>query len=459
LLVSDVLSLLASLGLVEWVFGADGPQGTLGGRAEPTALVASLPVWVAVASLYGLYRHDETYPNHSTADDVIGVFHMVTVCVWLVYVVTLVTGLARPEPAKLVAFWLLAVLLVSGGRALTRGAARRSRLSPERALVVGAGEVGQRIARKLQQHPEYGVEVVGLVDDGTGKRADGAVPVLGGIEQIRALLTAYAIERVVVSFPSADDRRVLELIRAIDRLGINIDIVPRLFEVVSPTADLHNVEGVPLISLHRPGLSPSGRFVKRAADLSLAGLGLVLLLPLFAVVVAAIKLDSPGPVLFRQIRIGRYGRPFRIAKFRTMVADAELRKAELAHLNKYVHVDGDGRMFKIVGDPRITRVGRFLRRYSIDELPQLLNVIAGDMSLVGPRPLIAEEDSHITSWARARLDLRPGITGPWQVQGRNDIPFDEMIVLDYHYVTRWSPAEDLRLLLRTIPAAHGPRAA
>ncbi len=161
-----------------------------------------------------------------------------------------------------------------------------------------------------------------------------------------------------------------------------------------------------------------------------------MLAPVLAVIAVAIKLDSPGPVFFRQVRMGRGDRTFRIWKFRTMTADAELRKAELAHLNK--HADGDDRMFKIPDDPRVTRVGRFLRRTSIDELPQLLNVLAGEMSLVGPRPIILDEHRHVEGWATRRLDLRPGVTGLWQVLGRDDIPFGEMVELDYQYVTSWS---------------------
>jgi lipopolysaccharide/colanic/teichoic acid biosynthesis glycosyltransferase len=162
-------------------------------------------------------------------------------------------------------------------------------------------------------------------------------------------------------------------------------------------------------------------------------------------------------VFFRQVRIGQADQTFRIAKFRTMTADADERKPEVAHLNQHLQNGGDPRMFKISDDPRATRVGRWLRRYSLDELPQLFNVLRGEMSLVGPRPLIADEDRHVTDWARRRLDLKPGLTGPWQVLGRDDIPFDEMIRLDYGYVSTWSLAEDLRLLAKTLPVVASTR--
>jgi lipopolysaccharide/colanic/teichoic acid biosynthesis glycosyltransferase len=243
------------------------------------------------------------------------------------------------------------------------------------------------------------------------------------------------------------------LIRELNELGVQVDVVPRFFDVLSPAVDIHTVEGIPLIGLRPPHLSRSSAFLKRSLDLIAACAGLIVLAPLFAVVALAIKLDSRGPVLFRQVRMGAGGLPFHILKFRTMTVDADARKADVAHLNKHAQTGGDPRMFKIEDDPRVTRVGRVLRRFSIDELPQLLNVVRSEMSLVGPRPLILEEDAHVTDWAERRLDLKPGITGIWQVLGRDGIPFEEMVKFDYVYVTSWSLGGDLRLLLRTIPIA------
>ena len=225
---------------------------------------------------------------------------------------------------------------------------------------------------------------------------------------------------------------------------VQIDIVPRMFEVLGTNAQLHTIEGIPLVGLPSTHLSGSSRFLKRLLDVSAATLGLVLLAPIFLVVSVLIKLDSRGPVFFRQVRMGAGDRTFRVFKFRTMVDDAESQKPEVAHLN--MHNGDDPRMFKVPDDPRVTRVGRFLRRWRMDELPQLLNVLFGSMSLVGPRPLILDEDQHVSSWARRRLDLKPGITGLWQVLGASDIPFDEMTKLDYLYVTNWSLREDLRLI-------------
>jgi exopolysaccharide biosynthesis polyprenyl glycosylphosphotransferase len=218
--------------------------------------------------------------------------------------------------------------------------------------------------------------------------------------------------------------------------------------VVGTRFDLHEMEGMPLLTMPRPSLGSSSLRLKRALDLIVGTVALLFLSPVFAACALAIKLDSPGPVLFRQRRIGRRNRPFEVFKFRSMHVDADDRKDEVAGLNFHGGANETG-MFKIREDPRVTRVGRILRRYSLDELPQLLNIVRGDMSLVGPRPLIETEDRQIEGRFRRRLDLTPGLTGLWQAHGRSDIPFEEMVNLDYVYVTNWSLWGDVKLLLRT----------
>jgi exopolysaccharide biosynthesis polyprenyl glycosylphosphotransferase len=262
---------------------------------------------------------------------------------------------------------------------------------------------------------------------------------------------------VIVAFSNDSTDRTIDLVRSLHRPDIQVDVVPRLFDLVGPSCEIHSLEGIPLLGIPSLRLSRASRTLKRALDLALATGALIVLLPLFAATAVAIKLDTPGPIFFRQRRMGEGGRPFSIFKFRTMVVDAESRKAELVHLNKHAQPGSDPRMFKIPDDPRITRVGKILRRYSIDELPQLINVVQGKMSLVGPRPLIPEESQHVDRWARKRMDLKPGITGLWQVLGRSDIPFEEMVKLDYLYVTTWSFWQDISLMFRTIPVAAGSR--
>ena len=259
------------------------------------------------------------------------------------------------------------------------------------------------------------------------------------------------IERVVIAFSNDSHEQTLDIVRSLKDLDVQVDIVPRLFEVFGANVGVHSVEGIPLVGLPPLDLGPSSALLKRTMDVVVAAIALVALSPLLGVVAWLVSRGSDGPVLFRQKRMGAGEKLFEIVKFRTMVADAEERKLDIAHLNKHLRPGGDARMFKVENDPRITRLGGFLRKYCLDELPQLWNVLKGDMSLVGPRPLILDEDQYVDHWGRQRLNLKPGITGPWQVLGGTDIPFAEMVKLDYLYVTSWSIAKDLGLLLRTIP--------
>jgi lipopolysaccharide/colanic/teichoic acid biosynthesis glycosyltransferase len=238
---------------------------------------------------------------------------------------------------------------------------------------------------------------------------------------------------------------MLEVIRVAKLEGVRVTVLPRLFEVVGSSVEFDQVDGLTMLGVRRFGLTRSSRLVKRAFDLAGSTLLLAAAAPVTAVIAVAIRLDTPGPVLFKQLRVGRDGRYFHMLKFRSMVADADGRKAELLHLNE---TEG---MFKISADPRITRVGRLLRRSSLDELPQLLNVWRGEMSLVGPRPLVLDEDAQVVGLDRARLHLTPGMTGPWQVLGATRVPMREMVVIDYLYAANWSLWSDLKILLRTIP--------
>jgi exopolysaccharide biosynthesis polyprenyl glycosylphosphotransferase len=364
------------------------------------------------------------------------------------------SDVAHPSAQKLVIFWAFAIAFVCVGRAGARTLARRNAAYVQNTVIVGAGEVGQLFARKLLIHPEYGMNLVGFVDAEPKERREGLehLALLGDTERLPAIIRFLDVERVIVAFSNDSHEETLESLRSLKDLDVQIDIVPRLFEFVGQGVEVHTVEGLPLIGLPPLRLSRSSRLVKRTTDLALTIPALVFLAPLLALLALMIKLDSPGPVFFRQIRIGAAGRTFRIFKFRSMHADADERKPDVAHLNRHLAPGGDPRMFKIVDDPRVTRVGKLLRRFCLDELPQLLNVLVGEMSLVGPRPLILDEDRHVERWARQRLNLKPGVTGPWQVLGRSEIPFEEMVRLDYLYVTRWSLMGDLRLIALTIPA-------
>jgi exopolysaccharide biosynthesis polyprenyl glycosylphosphotransferase len=299
---------------------------------------------------------------------------------------------------------------------------------------------------------------VGFVDEHPRERRVDLdeLTVLGTVGDLPELVGTLDIERVIIAFSQAPHTQALTIIRELNGLDVQVDLVPRMFEVLGPQVTIHGAEGIPLLGLPPGRLPWSSLVIKRAMDLALSFAALVLLSPVLAIIALAIKLDSPGPVLFRQVRMGKGDAPFRILKFRTMAVDADERKHEVAHLNK--HSEGDNRMFKVPDDPRITRVGRVLRRFSLDELPQLENVLKGEMSIVGARPLIPDEHRHVDGWGMRRLDLKPGVTGLWQVLGRDDIPFGEMVSLDYRYVTTWSVLGDVKLMLRTIPVMRRSQA-
>jgi exopolysaccharide biosynthesis polyprenyl glycosylphosphotransferase len=459
LLVADVLGLTTAYLLALAV----APAATAADRVavwwEVAFFVVSLPFWVFLARAHSLYDRDEERSDHSTVDDIFGVFQVVTIGTWSFFAVTYLTGLPHPTVPRLIVFWLTALVLVPLIRAVIRAVGRRHPAYVQNVIIVGSGEVARLLDNKIRQHPEYRLNVIGFVDRDGGASLNGAgqVELIGATDNLPELVRTHAAHRVVIAFSADSDDETLEVIRELQDSNVQVDIVPRLFEVLGTSAQLHTIEGVPLVGLATPRLSASSRFLKRTLDLVGAIAGLIVLAPLFAVTALCIKLDSRGPVFFRQVRMGAEEQAFRVFKFRTMVDEAETLKAEVAHLN--MHVNDDPRMFKVPDDPRVTRVGGFLRRSRIDELPQLFNVIRGEMSLVGPRPLILDEDQYVVRWARRRLKLKPGMTGLWQVLGASDIPFDEMTKLDYLYVTNWSLREDLRLILLTLPALARARAA
>ena len=453
LLAADLAGLLCAFAATELFFlGKGGSIDGLSASFETVVFIATLPAWVVGAKLYGLYDRDSQNADHTTVDEFPSIFHFVTVAVWLFFAGSWITGLTNPSQPKLATFWLFAIGGITGFRVTARAVARRRPSYIQNAIIVGAGDVGQLLGRKLQNHSEYGINLVGFVDSAPKERREdlGDLTLLGPLESVPGLVRELEVERVIIAFSNESHAEILDVIRSLKDLEVQIDIVPRLFEVVGPRLNINSVEGLPIVSIPPLRLPRSSRLIKRGLDLVLASAGLILLAPFMALTALLIKIDSSGPVLFTQVRMGANDRSFRMFKFRTMCNGADEQKPALNHLNK--HANGDSRMFKIPGDPRVTKVGRGLRRFSLDELPQLFNVVKGEMSLVGPRPLVLSEDEFVAAWARRRLSLRPGMTGMWQILGRTDIPFDEMVKLDYIYVTNWTLAGDLKILARTMPA-------
>ena len=321
--------------------------------------------------------------------------------------------------------------------------------------MVGSGVIAGHLITKLRQHDELGLVPVGLVDDEVHETPVEDIAHLGSLGELEVVLDHYGVDRVILAFSRATHHQLLECVRICRDRGLAVDVVPRLFELMDGVRSLAYVGGMPVLSASIPTLSRSAQLAKRSLDMVAAGAGLLLIAPVLIAIAIAIKLESRGPVLFHQPRAGMGRRTFELVKFRSMYADAEERKPDYAHQNDL----GDGVMFKIHADPRITRVGYFLRKYSLDELPQLWNVLRGQMSLVGPRPLILTETAALEAWALRRLELRPGLTGPWQIYGRSENTFQEMVRFDYQYVAGWSLARDLEILLATVPAVLSGRGA
>jgi exopolysaccharide biosynthesis polyprenyl glycosylphosphotransferase len=406
----------------------------------------TLPAWVVLLKVYGLYERDAKRLSHSTLDDLPPLFHCLLLGCLLMWCWFVLVAPAKLPFATILLFAALAMVLVLVGRLLVRGGFLRVVL-PERVLLIGTGHASGALIEKMRTKTSLGLQPIGMVscDEGTGAAV--ALPRLGRLEEIDLpdLMAEHRVARVVVADVELDRERLLGVVRDCRTVSVKVSLLPLTFSALGPAVEVDDVQGITVLGINPLVLSRSSRMAKRALDLLGAGLLSVLTLPLLLVLAVAIKLDSPGPVFFRQERIGRGAVRFRLVKLRTMALDAEARRAELLAQSK------DPGWLHLEHDPRITRVGRLLRLSSLDELPQLWNVLRGDMSLVGPRPLVAEEDLMVNGWARGRLDLTPGITGLWQVLGRTSIPFEEMVKLDYLYVTNWSLWGDVRLILRTLP--------
>ncbi|MHB1317887.1 MAG: sugar transferase [Anaerolineae bacterium] len=346
---------------------------------------------------------------------------------------------------------VVALLLVGLSRSVERAIEKRRHARGQgiaRVLIVGVGESGRSVMRAIMARPELGYRIVGFLDDDPDKAhtSIGPFPGLGSTEGLVEVIASSSVDQVIIALPSAYYRKTLQLARAAEQAGSRVRIVPDLFQIAISSVVVENLDGIPLLGIREPLLFDWQRVWKRLSDIVLSTIVLVVTSPLQLILALAIKLDSPGPVIFRQTRVGRDQRLFTCLKFRTMSVDAESHLAELQSRN-----EADGPIFKIRDDPRRTRVGRFLRRTSLDELPQFWNALRGEMSVIGPRPPIPAEVEKYEPWHLRRLEVAPGITGLWQVSGRSDLTFDEMVLLDIYYIENWSPLLDLRILLKTLP--------
>jgi exopolysaccharide biosynthesis polyprenyl glycosylphosphotransferase len=315
-------------------------------------------------------------------------------------------------------------------------------------MIVGAGEVGRTVMRNVVAQPVLGYHVVGFVDDDPdkGNTDIGRFKALGNTSNIPRLVKELAIDEVIITLPWMYHRKIVSIVAQCEREQVRVRIVPDIFQMTLSHLDVEDLGGIPMIGVRDISISGSRQFIKRAMDVVISVLALIVLAPLFFLLSVIIRLDSPGPAIFRQIRVGKGEQLFSCFKFRSMRVGAEEEKETLLDKNEVT-----GPVFKMRDDPRITSVGRFIRRTSLDELPQLFNVLMGHMSMVGPRPAIPSEVQRYQPWHKRRLEVAPGITGLWQVSGRSELTFDEMVLLDLYYIENWSPLHDLQIMLRTVP--------
>lgn len=431
----------------------------------PAALAAG--AFVILLSVYGLYR-----PPASQDRDVRQVLKVATVATMAILAISFFYRGYSYSRASVLIFYLLSIPVLLGTRRLHRVISVRRRAGSEtgrRVVIIGFGRVGRQLGRALLDDPAY-YTLVGFLDDDP-QRSSGAmdrVRVLGTTGDLRRVVEVHRIDEVILAVPSASTERQQELIGTCMEIGVRWRLVPNLAGLLHERTELDSVGGLPVIGLRGSSVVGYNWTLKRAFDLVVATAVGLLLLPLGLSIALAIKLTSPGAVLYRQTRMGLHGRRFTLIKFRTMLVDndAELHQryatdwifgktGEIPSSNRHrvgPRSNGGRTVHKMIDDPRVTPLGRVLRATSLDELPQLWNVLRGEMSIVGPRPPVPYEVDRYTEAHKRRFEARPGITGLWQVSGRNRLSFEDMVRLDVAYIENWSLREDLRIVLRTLPA-------
>ncbi|MFN0071715.1 MAG: sugar transferase [Chloroflexota bacterium] len=427
----------------------------LGGDVEPEdyvayAIYAPLQLVLALIlplqfQLAGLYR----LPMASIVEIGAAVIRSTALGVMMLLAGTAMLRYPASSRLTFVYVWAVSSLAVLLGRALVSAIAselHRRGIAVERVLVVGDSHRGRMIMQGLAAQRDRGYQVVGFLSESGGSDF-GRFRALGTIAELKGVVESHNVTQVIVALPPELHAEVLQTLDQCRTRGLTLKVVPDLYEMRLSRVDTDTVWGIPLIGLREVSIQGWNRVVKRAMDVVISLGALLALSPILAMIAIVIKLESPnGPVIFRQPRIGKDGIPFTMFKFRSMRPNAAAERSALEAQNEAV-----GPLFKIRDDPRLTRVGRFIRRFSIDEIPQLLNVLRGDMSLVGPRPPIPSEVAEYEPWHMKRLAVSPGMTGLWQVSGRSELDFDEMVMYDIYYIEHWSLSLDFRIFLRTVP--------
>jgi exopolysaccharide biosynthesis polyprenyl glycosylphosphotransferase len=455
----DLVVPFAALALTDGL--ARGATGVAGGGPPigPWHPLALLMAGAGVAAIGALGGYGPRESLHGARVRLAGRLILVgALCVWLTTVAG--AGLATmPDLHQMAAMWAALPAGWLAGRWVV--AVLRAR-RPERVLVLGSGRIARRVMQVSQRRGERTFRVVGCLDDDPLPMPEDGPPYLGRVDRLHDVLAGLDVDRVIVAFSARRDEATLQALRECDTFGVHVDVVPRLFDLLGPRAHAHDLGGLPLLSVRgsrRPGVGE--RAAKRVLDVAGAAVLGLLTAPLALTVALAIVIDSGRPVFYRQRRVGRDGRPFGIVKFRTMATDAERQSVPwIRGLTRgSVSIRHAVWAMKREGDARVTRVGRLLRATSLDELPQLWNILRGQMSLVGPRPLRPFEVDTLQGWQEARQSVKPGLTGLWQVEGRSKVAWDERMQLDYTYVRHWSLIDDLDILARTLPSVLNRRGA
>jgi exopolysaccharide biosynthesis polyprenyl glycosylphosphotransferase len=417
---------------------------------------AFIPISLALTLLLlGIYKLNGVYNTPRGASWFDEAYRLMTgTATAIILMVFVIVLLFRPLLYSRLIFLYAGVLITiflsisRMAKRMIRTRLRRMGRGVDRLLIVGAGEVGRTVMRHVVAQPSLGYHVIGFVDDDPdkGRKDIGRFQALGSTANIPRLVKELMIDEVIITLPWMYHRKIVSIIAQCEREQVRARIVPDMFQMTLSHLDVEDLGGIPMIGVREISIGRGEMLFKRVIDVVLSSIVLIVLFPFFFLVALLIRLDSPGPVVFTQIRVGKNENLFACYKFRSMREGAEKEQQDLAELN-----EADGPIFKMRDDPRITRVGRILRRTSIDELPQLFNVLMGHMSLVGPRPAPPVEVQRYQTWHKRRLEVAPGITGLWQVSGRSDVSFDEMVLLDLYYIENWSPVLDVQIMLRTFP--------
>jgi exopolysaccharide biosynthesis polyprenyl glycosylphosphotransferase len=409
----------------------------------------TLPIWIAALAFLRLYHPSRLATFRRMPIDIVK-----GSAIGLAILMGLTYALKAQDVSRsfVSAFGVASIVFLITGRLILRNNLRRHG-RPDYALsnvlVVGTGEKAQNFADLLVQNRKWGLHLLGIVTEnrfGTYPNRAGDHVVIGNLDDLERICHKNVVDEIIFVVPGKILSDMEDVFLLCEELGVNARIAVGIFPHLIARATLEDFSNIPLLTFSTKPTNWAALMVKRVIDVSIAWSMLILAMPVWFVMALIIKLDSKGPIFFCQERCGLNGRRFTMYKFRSMVADAELRMKELSSQNELV-----GPVFKIKNDPRVTRAGKFLRKTSLDEIPQLLNVIKGDMSIVGPRPAIPAEVDKYERWQRRRLSMKPGLTSLWVVRGRNDIPFEQWMQFDLEYIDKWSLALDGKILLQTIP--------